>query len=58
MNGSRWVWTRGSDLGKGAVGGTSLWPVKTQPGTAGSLSGGGPGPWTAEASLLSVHVAG
>lgn len=31
MNGSRWVGTWGSDLGKGAVGGTSLWPIKTQP---------------------------
>ena len=30
-NGSRWVGTWGSDLGKGAVGGTSVWPIKTQP---------------------------
>lgn len=57
-SGSRWVWTLGSDLGLGAVGGSSLWPPWTLLGKARSLSRGEPGSWTAEVNLISVHIAG
>lgn len=48
--------TLGSEPGWRAVGGTSWWPPKTQPGQARGLSGAELGPWPAEVSLLSVPL--
>lgn len=56
MNGSRWVGTSAQTLARSS-GRTSV-AHKDPARKAGSLSEEGPGPWTAEASPLSVHIAG